>query len=98
MSADLAGFRSRFPEFSGVSDNAISGQLVDAALQVDPAVWGAKADLGVYYLAAHTMALSPAGNAAQLDKDGQVTTYGLKYRQLQLSVASGGRVVGGVGV
>lgn len=96
--ADLAGFRARFPEFKAVSDAYITTQLADAQLQVDPAVWLDKTDLGIYYLAAHTFALSPAGNAAKLvAKDGS-TTYGTKYRELQLSVASGGRVVGGVGV
>lgn len=96
MAADLAGFRARFPEFNGVGDAYINTQLGDAQLQVDPAVWNLKTDLGVYYLTAHTLALSPFGNSAKLvAKDGKTTTYGAKYRELQLAVASGGRVVGG---
>ena len=58
--ADLAGFQSRFPEFSAIPYARVNLFLADAMLQINAGAWGAKADLGTYYLAAHLLAIDNA--------------------------------------
>jgi hypothetical protein len=68
MAADVAGFRARFAEFSDETafpDSRIQIALDDAALQINRGLWGNKADLGTYYLAAHELTLNdPAFSVA----------------------------------
>ena len=63
----------------------IQAFLNAAALEINLTVWGAKADQGTYYLAAHDLCLSPYGQNAKQSlikgKDGfEATIYGLKYK------------------
>ncbi len=58
MTVNVAGFRARFTEFANVTnfpDATIQVSLDDAALQINRGLWGNKADLGQYYLAAHSL-------------------------------------------
>lgn len=57
MAVDLAGFRTRFPEFvlGTYGDARVQLALDDAALQINVGLWGNKAELGQYYLAAHAL-------------------------------------------
>ena len=59
---DTAGFRTRFPEFTLAiaSDARVQLFLDDAALQINASAWGLKTDLGIYYLAAHSLAIDNA--------------------------------------
>lgn len=98
--ADRARFLIQFPEFGAAKTSAalIDAMLGAADLEIDREVWGAKADQGQMYLAAHKLALSPYGNAAQLvltkpkDTPHGETTFGVHYDALVMQVASGFRV------
>lgn len=90
----LASFTEQFPEFGNTAsaNEAYVRAVLDAAdLEIDREVWGAKADQGQMYLAAHKLSLSPFGNNAELVKDG-VTTYGKHFDALRRQVVSGFRV------
>lgn len=65
MALDLATFRARFPEFSGVPDPVAQLQIDDAILDVSETVFGDRTDLVVAFLAAHRLASSydSVGNA-----------------------------------
>lgn len=88
----VADFRKQFPEFINVPDVLITAMLTAAALEVDPEVWGVKADQGQAYLAAHKLALSPWGNNARLVARDGSTTYETHYRRLVVQVARGALV------
>jgi len=92
MAVTLGAFTTQFKEFQGVDPTLLQAQLDAAALSVDRTIWGAKADQGTYYLAAHMLALSPFGqNARMVDAKGQ-TTYWVHFRRLRSEVTSGFRV------
>jgi hypothetical protein len=90
----LSDFRQRFPEFQNAPDLFVQAALDAAALEIDPCAWGAKADQGQAYLAAHKMALSPYGNGVRVlvGRD-PVTTYWVHYDALVRQVAHGGMMV-----
>jgi len=56
--ADLADFRTRFPEFSAEGDPRVEMFLEDADLQVYEPIWGKFYDRGVLYLAAHLLSIA----------------------------------------
>jgi hypothetical protein len=92
MAVTLASFKAAFPEFVDAGDPLLQSKLDEAVLQIDASVWGAKADLGVSYLAAHLLALAPSGKAARLNAWDDRTTYGEQFIRMQRSVCSGFRV------
>lgn len=57
---DAQAFKSRFPEFEGVTDDRITLAIEDAGLEVDSGKWGALYTKGVAHLAAHFLALDAA--------------------------------------
>lgn len=90
----LSTWRVQFPEFDAVSDPMAQAYLDAAALEVDLAVWGPKADQGIFYLAAHKLALSPYGQAARLaarasTKGTATTTYFEHFTNLVSQVTIG---------
>lgn len=92
MTMSYTQFLIQWPEFSGTDAALVQAHLDAAALEIDPAIWGPKADQGQGYLAAHKLALSPFGqNARLVAKDGS-TTYFKHFSRLQGMVASGYRV------
>ena len=100
MAVTLSDFRARFPEFALAPDALVNACLADAAGQIDVAVWGGKANMGVKYLAAHLIATNPSGEFARLSK-AQLgllqspwdTQYKEAYDALKRSVAAGFRVI-----
>lgn len=75
MAVDVAGFRVRFPEFASTvtyPDARVQVMLDDAALQINRGLWGIKADLGTYYLAAHGLAFDTSVGSG-ISAFGQVT-------------------------
>lgn len=87
---NLAAFRVRFPELAAASDTFVQAMLDDATLRCSASFWGTLHALGVGYLAAHMLALSPWGQSAKLiDKIGQ-STYGIAYNQLLRSLPAVG--------
>lgn len=95
----LEAFLLQFPEFAGVPAAQVNAMLAAALLEIDATVWGAKADQGQAYLAAHKLALSPFGNAARMviknvaDTPHGQTPFGVHYDNLVRQVGSDGRVV-----
>jgi hypothetical protein len=93
--ADLPTFKAQFPEFvsqSSARDPFLQSFLNAAALEIDPVVWGNMTDQGIYYLAAHKLAISPSGNSAKLipkTSGYQSTTYGQEWELMLSKVASG---------
>lgn len=90
---DVETLIDRFPEFEGVDAPFLQRYIDAATAEVDPKIWGAKADEGILYLAAHKLALSPAGKAARLQERDKSTTYEKEFRRLVRIVSSGYRVV-----
>lgn len=90
----LTQFRTRFPEFKLIGDEMVKAFMADAALELDANVLGTKYDAAQGYLAAHKLALSPAGVNARLSdsKDG-TTTYSRHFKAIIRKSASGFRVV-----
>lgn len=58
MSIDPASFKIRFPEFDSESDTRIQMFIDDSVVILNPAYWGEKYDLGLYYLTAHILTLA----------------------------------------
>jgi hypothetical protein len=98
MTLDLYGlFITQFPEFVGVAPSQINAFLAAAALEIDTQVWGATAQQGQFWLAAHRLAASPFGQAAKmitspLARRYDRTTYGQTFKELQIQASSGFRV------
>lgn len=87
----LATFRAQFPEFVNAPDTLVTAMLNAADLEIDRELWGAKADQGQGYLAAHKLALSPFGNGTRMVlPNGGGTTYERHYQSLVAQVAKGG--------
>ena len=51
-------FKTRFPEFSNISDATVDINIQDAEIMVTKSKWGKLYDIGVAYLAAHSLSLS----------------------------------------
>lgn len=71
--ADLANFKTRFPEFAaaGLNDPMLQAYLDDAIAQIDVSSCGTLSDQIIYLLTAQALALSPSGNTATLvNRDG----------------------------
>ena len=97
MAYDITAFRARFPEFQNVVDSIIEANLLAAALEVDPGIWGQKTSEGILLLAAHKLTISPWGQAVRTAKQGtntmHNTLYWEEYSRLMRMVASGFRVI-----
>lgn len=87
-----AAFKSMFPEFGKSTDAYIQSWLDLANRHIGRTVWGAKADDGQLFLAAHLMATSPSGQNAKLSKADGTSTYGHQFNRLKNEVTGGYRV------
>ena len=97
ITVTVSSFLERFPEFTAVNEDfptLIQLVIDEAILQVSLAVWGDKADLGVLYLTAHLLAISPYGEPSRLAPGTGDTIYLHTFKTLQKEVTSGYRVVG----
>lgn len=100
MAATVQSFLVLCPEFANTGIGLIQAAIAAAALQIDPVIWGPKADYGTIMLAAHNLAMSPSGQASRLVVwsaiNGTVkeptTTYHQQYLRLMRQVAFGYRV------
>lgn len=96
--ATVAQLQIQFPEFRDADEALLEAILAAADLEIDREVWGAKADQGQLYLAAHKLALSAYGNAAELVQKSPSpsphgeTLYGVHFDNLVSQVSSGWRV------
>jgi len=101
VAVSFSTFVVSFPAFKRTERPVVEAKIAEATRQVDAAVWGALADDGIGYLAAHLLAMMPGGEHARLvPKNAKpirgeaLTTYERQYKRLVRQVASGFRVVG----
>jgi hypothetical protein len=90
VAATLAQFRNTFSEFRSTEDAEIEAKLVLARLEVNTTVWGPRADAGVLYMAAHKIALAPAGQNAKLKPENAAkTVYLMEFNRMKRAVTLG---------
>jgi hypothetical protein len=87
-----ADFRILYPEMARLPNGQVDAFIALAALDVDPAIWGAETDHGIGLRAAHYAALAPQGQQARLASVKGQTTYGIQFEALRDKVAAGDRV------
>lgn len=84
MAPSTASFKIRFPEFEPIPDIRVEMFIDDAVLELSESSWGDRYDVGVYYLAAHLLAMgseTAAGNPSGIvpisggSADGLSTTF-----------------------
>ena len=82
----------RFPTFSDVPLSLVDQCIQEAESRTDAAVWGARTDQGVQWLAAHLIAMSPeytqTGGKCKCGADG-LTSY-MRERVRMSRVVAGG--------
>jgi len=78
-------FLARYPEFRSAGA-LIEKALADATLQVDPAVYGLKAEMAIGLIAAIDLAGSPFGRSLRLDEDDRMTSYETKLNAIKKQV------------
>jgi hypothetical protein len=94
VTVTVASLVSEFPEFARATVAMIQAKIDEAELRTPERIWGAKVDLGVKYLAAHLLAMSPFGRELKLANDDGRTIYGDERTRLERIVSSGFRVTG----
>ena len=87
----------KFPEFVDViADDAafVTEKIAEAGRRVSVTAWDPHGltDDGISYLAGHLIAVSPLGEQAKLDTDGD-TTYLKEYKRMVRIVGSGCRAI-----
>ena len=87
---DLAGFRTRFPEFKAVAEGYLLAKLADASVRLSPAVFGLRTDEAHGWLTAHLAASAPWGYQARLQgtTDGS-TVYSSAFDAIVRECAAG---------
>ncbi len=87
---NLAGFRTRFPEFKAVDGTYLDAKISDASARVSPAVFGARLDEAHAWLAAHLAASAPWGYQARLQgRDDGATIYSEQFTLLVRECGAG---------
>ncbi|MBA3833609.1 MAG: DUF4054 domain-containing protein [Chthoniobacterales bacterium] len=66
-------FAARYPEFSNTDSDLVGAVLAEAALSVDPLIYGFKADAAVSALAAHLLWTGEAGTSLRMAADGDTS-------------------------
>lgn len=93
MAVTRTSLATRFPEFSDTPVALVDACISDAVLMVDSAVYGAKADMAITYLAAHLIATNPLGEMARIDKKSDKTVYSVQFDTIKRGIAAGCRVI-----
>ena len=96
MAVTTESFVDAFDEFRKTDRNTVEAKLRFAKLEVAPAVWGPRTDVGVMYMCAHLISLGPAGQNAKLKPSEEMarTVYGQHFMKMQRAVTFGLRVAG----
>lgn len=68
-------FLVRYPQFKSAGSPLIQASLTEAALFVEPAIYGAKTDYAIGLFAAQQLARSPWGQTQRLSDDESKTIY-----------------------
>lgn len=97
LAALALAFQVRYAEFAAAGLTTIQAFLTSARLQCDPDVFGDADDEACMCLAAHLMAMSPAGNPMRIKlADGSPTsTYKIEFDRMVLQYANGSRPIVG---
>lgn len=104
MTVTAATLKARFTEFAPTDDALVAAVIAEARQELDPAVFGATLDTAVSLLAAHKLALSPAGQPARLEGTAadpsslDRTTYGADLKRLLRARAGGVWTIGAWGL
>jgi hypothetical protein len=85
---DLATWRSLFPEFATAPDILVQSRIDQAALRIEPLVWGERSGEGQAFLTAHLLTLAPGGQFARLQSDKGKSTYGTQFDQMVVEVTA----------
>jgi len=100
VAVTVSSLRAQRPEFAPTDTAVVQAAIDDAVTEVDPRVFGEKADQAVSLLAAHKLGISPHGRQARLDPKAQgggphgATTYGVEYDALVRQCGGGFWVTG----
>lgn len=90
----LATFRIRYPEFALAQDAYVQGYLDAATARVDADAFGeTHAPEAIGMLAAHLMALTPAGTMAGMSKGDGDSRYHQAFKRLCREVLGGPQVL-----
>lgn len=90
---DLTTFRARFPEFSRAGDAYVQGFLTSATARVDEDAFGETlATEAIGWLAAHLMAVTPAGITAGMSTRGD-SPYMRQYERICREALGGPQVI-----
>ncbi len=92
MAVSVESFLVSHPEFTPAGAELIQAKLDEAALEVDVALWGVRADTGIKLTAAHLLAVSPFGQQARLVAKNGSTTYSTRLIDLYKLAAGGVRL------
>ena len=82
-------FKTRFPEFSNISDATVDINIQDAEIMVTKSKWGKLYDIGVAYLAAHSLALSVKSANGNSGAVNQVASKSVEGISVSYAVAQG---------
>lgn len=89
----LADFRVIYPEFGEASDEFVQAHLDQQVGYLDVEVLGSQLDEAHGLRAAHSMALSPHGQAAKLSSSQGESTYGRQLETLNNTLGYGFRAL-----
>ena len=67
-------FKTRFPEFTSISDARVQLFIDDAVVILNETNWSEKYDLGLYYLTAHYLVLGEKSSAGNSGSNGQIAS------------------------
>lgn len=87
-------FKARWAEFAYLADALVQLALDEAVDECDARVYADRYDDAVGLLAAHNLAISPAGQQARLESDKGTTTYWGRFAEIRRQKAGGPRLAG----
>jgi hypothetical protein len=83
---NVTAFLERYPQFRQAGQTLIEACLADAALMVNPDVYGDKADYATGLFAAQMLAASPYGMSMRLEDDKSKTIFDAEVERLKRAV------------
>lgn len=91
MSWSAATFKERYTEFAPTADAVVTAALAEATRRTNATGFGARFDDAVALLAAHLLAMSPGGQQARRENEGEPsTTYMASLKLLRRECFGGG--------
>lgn len=95
MAVSVQNFKDAFEEYRKTDEATVAAKIRFARQRIDAGVWGDKYDQGVMYLAAHLLAVAPAGQNTKLKPENAAkTVYWQEYERIRNTVVYGIRTAG----